>query len=54
MNNINIRVREVNSEVLVFIDKNMPNELEALREAAKILAREVLYLESHPTDRIHR
>lgn len=54
MSNINIRVREVNSEVLVFIDRNMPDELSALREAAKILAREVLYRESHPDNGVRR
>lgn len=46
----NIKVREVNSEVhiIVFLDKNQPTELSAIREAAKILAREVMYRESHP------
>lgn len=48
MNNIAIKIREVNSEVLVFLDKNCSDELSALREAAKILQREVLYRESHP------
>lgn len=54
MHNVNVQVREVNSEVLIFIDKNMPTELAALKEATKILQREVLYLESHPDDSIHR
>lgn len=54
MSNVNIVVREVNSEVLVFIDRNMPDELSALREAAKILQREVLYRESNPDKSIHR
>jgi len=42
MNNIAVKIREVNSEVLVFLDKNCPNELSALREAIKILEREVI------------
>ena len=48
MNNIAIKIREVNSEVLVFLEQNYPTELSALREAAKILQREVLYREAHP------
>lgn len=46
----NIAVKEVNSEVhiIVFLDRNLPDELSAIREAAKILQREVLYRESHP------
>lgn len=54
MSNVNVRVREVNSEVLVFIDRNMPDELSALREAAKILQREVLYRESNSNNSIRR
>lgn len=54
MNNVAISVREARSEVLVFIDRNMPDELSALREAAKILAREVLYRESHPNNSFSR
>ena len=48
MNNVNVIVREVRSEVLVFIDRNMPDELSALREAVKILSREVTYYAAHP------
>lgn len=54
MNNIAIKVREVNSEILIFLDKNFPNEISALREAAKILEREVIYRESHPNQYIGR
>lgn len=54
MNNIAVKIREVNSEVLVFLDKNCPDELTAIREAAKILQREVLYRESHPDKYISR
>lgn len=48
MNSIAIKIREVNSEILVFLDKNCPDELSAIREAAKILQREVMYREAHP------
>lgn len=54
MNNVNISVREARSEVIVFIDRNMPDELSALREAVKILAREVMHRESHPDKYISR
>ncbi len=37
-----VHVRESFSEVLVFIDRNTGNRLNALEEAAKILAREVI------------
>jgi len=37
-----IVVREVNSEILIFLDNNRSTRLDALREAAKILQREVL------------
>lgn len=37
-----VYVREANSEVLVLIDKNMGNRLNALMEAEKILAREII------------
>lgn len=42
-----IHVRESNSEVLVFIDRNMGDRLNAIREAAKILSREVTRLEAN-------
>lgn len=53
MNNIAIKIREVNSEVLVFLDKNCPDELTAMREAAKILQREVIFRETHPDKHTH-
>ena len=41
----NVKVREGNGEVLVFLDKHMPTELWAIREAYKILGREIIRLE---------
>lgn len=49
-----VHVRESNSEVLVFIDKNMGSRLNALREAAKIIQREVVREESDPGRSLHR
>lgn len=46
-----IVVREVNSEILIFLDNNRSTRLDALKEAAKILQREVLREEAH-TSRI--
>jgi len=37
-----IVVREVNSEILIFLDNNRSTRLDALKEAAKILQREVI------------
>lgn len=37
-----IHVREANSEVLIFIDKNMGDRINAMEEAVKILQREIL------------
>lgn len=37
-----IVVREVNSEILIFLDNNRSTRLDALREATKILQREVI------------
>jgi hypothetical protein len=37
-----IVVREVNSEILIFLDNNRSTRLDALTEAAKILQREVI------------
>jgi hypothetical protein len=42
-----IVVREVNSEILIFLDNNRSTRLDALREASKILQREVLREEAH-------
>lgn len=49
-----VHVREANSEVLVFIDRNMGSRLNALREAAKIIEREVIREASNPSGNIHR
>lgn len=49
-----IHVREANSEVLVFIDKNMGSRLNALREAARILQVEVVREESRLNRDINR
>lgn len=54
MHNQNIKVREGRKEVLVYLDKFYPDELTAIREASKVLQREVIYRETHPdpdTDR---
>lgn len=37
-----VHVREVNSEILVFLDRNYSTKLHALEEAVKILQREVI------------
>lgn len=51
-----IAIQEVNSEVhiIVFLDKNHPTKLAALREAAKMLQREVLYYEAHNSESFSR
>lgn len=54
MNNIAIKIREVNSEVLVFLDKNCPDELSAMREAIRLLQKEVLYAETNSNKPISR
>lgn len=41
-----IVVREVNSEILIFLDSNRSTRLDAIREARKILHREELREES--------
>lgn len=52
----NIAIKEVNSEVhiIVFLDKNFPDKLSAMKEAAKMLQREVLFYESDPDKRLPR
>lgn len=52
----NIAIKEVNKEVhiIIFLDKNFPDQLSAMREASKMLQREVLYYESHPDKYIPR
>ncbi len=42
-----VQVREANSEVLIFLDKFPGDRLNALKEASKILQREVLRVESN-------
>jgi hypothetical protein len=37
-----VHVKESNSEVLVFIDRNMGDRINALEEATRILQREVI------------
>jgi hypothetical protein len=37
-----VHVREANGEVLIFLDKNMGDRLNALEEANKIIQRELL------------
>lgn len=51
-----IALKEVNSEVhiIVFLDRNFPDKLSAMKEAAKMLQREVLYYEAHPDSFIPR
>lgn len=48
-----IVVREVNSEILIFLDNNRSTRLDAIREAAKILQREAIREENREklTDR---
>lgn len=42
-----IHVRETHSEVIIFLDRNLPDSLSALKEAAKILAREIIRVETN-------
>jgi hypothetical protein len=42
-----IVVREVNSEIIIFLDNNRSTRLDALREAAKILQRETIREETN-------
>ena len=39
-------IREVNSEILVFLDYNHPSKLSALKAAARLMAQEVVREES--------
>jgi len=45
-----ITIREVNSEVLIFLDNNRATRLDAIREARKILAREEIREEARVTN----
>jgi hypothetical protein len=44
-----VYIREGRSEVLVVLDKHLPDRLTAMREAARILSREVIREESNST-----
>ncbi len=37
-----IKIRETNSEILIFLDRNMPTRLSALEEAIRILKVEAI------------
>ena len=43
-----VHIRESRSEILVFLDKHMPDRLSALQEAARIIQREVIREQSNP------
>lgn len=43
------KVREGNSEVIVFLDHHYSSDTEAIQEASKILKREVIYRELNPS-----
>lgn len=49
-----IYVREINAEVLICLEKNMPDRLSALEEAVKVLAREVVYERAHSSRSVPR
>lgn len=46
----NYTIREVNSEIIVFLDYNHPTKLSALKAAARLLQAEVIR-EQHNNDR---
>ncbi len=46
-----VTVREANGEVVVFLNKNMGDRLNALREAEKVIRREVIRVESRSANR---
>lgn len=48
-----VYIQEANSEILVMLDKHFSTRLSALEEAAKILAREVLREQAHPSGNPH-
>lgn len=52
----NIAIKEVNSEIhiIVFLNKNFPDKISAMKEASKMLQREVLYYESNPDKSLSR
>lgn len=50
----NIKIREGRKEVLIYLDKFYPDELSALKEATKVLQREVIRREFSPDPNSHR
>jgi hypothetical protein len=44
-----VYIREARSEVVVLLDKHMPDRLTAIEEASKILQREVIRERANPT-----
>ena len=49
-----VLVREGRSEIIIYTDRHFPDEVSAMKEAAKILQREVMKLESDPSHRVYR
>lgn len=50
----NVKVREGKSEVMVYINKFMPDELSALKEASRLLQKEIIRYESDHSRSFHR
>lgn len=48
-----VHIREANSEILIFLDRHYSTKLSALEEAAKVLQREVIRENTHPTENSH-
>lgn len=48
-----VKVREGKSEVLVYIQKFMPDELSALKEASRLLQKEIIRYESDHNRSFH-
>jgi len=48
-----IYVKEARSEILICLNRHMPDRLTALEEAAKVLQREVLRERSNPDRNAH-
>lgn len=47
-----VHIKEANSEILIFLDYNHSTKLSALKEAVRILQREVIRVESNPNNHI--
>ena len=43
-----VHIREVNGEIIIFLDRHYSTQLAALQEAVKVLQREVIRRESNP------